>query len=316
MTTGLITKNQPKRAARPFLKWVGGKNLLINELISRFPQNIKDTGKIKRYVEPFVGGGALFFYLMNNFKIEKSFLFDINRELIVGFKVIKNNPSELINELKIIENRYVRREVVNRKKMYYQIREKYNKQMLKFNFTDYTDNWVERAAYLIFLNKTCYNGLFRQNSKGKFNVPSGRYKNPTICDEVNILEVSKVLKNTKIVCGDFERAKRHITKNSMVYFDPPYRPISSTSNFTGYFKDDFNNEDQIRLAEYFKKMNKKGAYLLLSNSDPKNYNVDDDYFDDLYSGFNIERVTAKRVINCNAEKRGEVKELIIRNYDA
>ena len=315
-TESIPRNTQLKTEARPFLKWAGGKSQLLKDLTSRLPAEIKASGRIARYVEPFVGGGAFFFHLINNFRIDKSFLFDINRELIIGYKVIKKNPEELIGKLTRIQNKYLRRKDSNREKMYYQMRDKYNKQIYKFNFSEYSECWIERASLLIFLNKTCYNGLFRQNQKGEFNVPFGRYKNPNICDSHNIIEVSKVLQKTEIICGDFKKSKKYIRKNSLVYFDPPYRPISNTSHFTGYFKDSFNNNDQKRLANLYKQMDKKGAYLLLSNSDPKNFNTDDNFFDDLYSEFIIERVAAKRFINCDADKRGEISELIIRNYNA
>ena len=194
------------------------------------------------------------------------------------------------------------------------IREKYNRQAERFSFEEYNEDWVKRASYLIFLNKTCFNGLFRQNKKGQFNVPHGRYKNPNICDSENIMEVNKALKNTEVLCGDFTETEDFIKKNSLVYFDPPYRPLNSTSSFTGYFKEGFDDYDQQRLAAFFKSMDTKGAYLILSNSDPRNHNEYDDFFDKLYEGYNIERVKANRHINCDGNKRGQINELIIRNY--
>ena len=186
--------------------------------------------------------------------------------------------------------------------------------MNDFDYDNYSNEWIERTSHLIFLNKTCFNGLFRQNMKGEFNVPFGRYKNPKICNEKNIIEVNKALGNTEIFCGDFSEASEYIKKESFVYLDPPYRPLNKTSNFTTYSKDGFIDEDQTKLAEFFEDMNKRGAYLMLSNSDPKNENPHDEFFDALYKDYNIERVTAKRHINCNASKRGEINELIITNY--
>lgn len=306
--------NQKTLNAKPFLKWAGGKTQLLEELISRFPKELKEKNKIERYVEPFVGGGAMFFFLKNNFEIEKSFLFDINRELIIGYKVIKRDAKELIKKLKKFEKKYFNKSEKERKDFYYKIRDSYNKQMVKFNYNKYSYEWIKRTVYLIFLNKTCYNGLFRQNRKGEFNVPFGRYKNPKICDERNIIAVQKALKNTKIFCDDFSIAEKHIDENTFVYMDPPYRPINKTSSFTSYAKEDFDENDQKRLAEFFKEMYRRGANLMLSNSDPKNENPEDNFFDDLYSESRIERVPAKRFINCNASRRGEIKELIVYNY--
>jgi len=199
-------------------------------------------------------------------------------------------------------------------KIFYKIRDAYNEQMEHFDYENYNMEWIERTKYLIFLNKTCFNGLFRQNSKGKFNVPFGRYKNPKICDRENIIEVHKVLKDTRVFCNDFTESGKYIREGSFVYFDPPYRPLNKTSNFTSYSKDGFNDEDQKRLADFFEEQDKKGAYLLLSNSDPKNEDHDDDFFDNLYKNYYIERISAKRYINRDASKRGEINEIIVRNY--
>lgn len=300
--------------AKPFLKWAGGKSQLIPELSSRLPKEITNSGKIDTYVEPFVGGGAFFFYLKSKFEIKTSYLFDINRELVVGYKTIQNNYKELILLLQEIESEYLQKDDDGRKEYFYNVREKYNKQILSFDYSNYNNKWIERASYLIFLNRTCFNGLFRQNSKGEFNVPCGKYKNPTICDKNNLKKVNSALQNTEIICGDFSESSNYVIKNSLVYFDPPYRPLTTTSSFTSYSKEDFGEEDQIRLAHYFKELDKRGAYLILSNSDPKNEDPNDDFFDILFKDFFIERVNAKRSINCDPKKRGEIKELIIRNF--
>lgn len=308
------SKSQKTLNAKPFLKWAGGKTQLLEELISRFPKELKEGGKIDKYVEPFVGGGAMFFFLKNNFEIRKSFLFDINRELIIGYKVIKRNVKELIDKLEKIEKKYFEKSEKERKDFYYEIRDAYNKQMINFNYKKYSGDWIDRAVYLMFLNKTCYNGLFRQNKKGEFNVPFGRYKKPKICDKKNIKSVQKALKNTKVFCDDFSASEKYIDEDTFVYMDPPYRPINKTSSFTSYAKEDFDENDQKRLARFFQEMYRRGANLMLSNSDPKNENPEDDFFDNLYSGSCIERVPAKRFINCNASKRGEINELVIWSY--
>lgn len=300
--------------AKPFLKWAGGKKQLLKEFQKLLPKEILENKKIDNYVEPFVGAGALFFYLKNNYNIKNSVLIDINKELIISFKVIQENYKNLINELHLLEDNYLSKTENQRKEYYYQIRSAYNTQMNDFDYDNYNDSWVCRAKYLIFLNKTGFNGLFRQNKRGEFNVPMGRYVNPTICDEKNLIATHKALKNTKIICGDFTLAETYIKENSFVYFDPPYKPLSKTSNFTTYSKSGFNDDDQYRLAEFFRKMDDKGAFLMLSNSDPKNNNPNDDFFEKLYTGFEVIRVPAKRFINCNTSKRGLLNELIIRNY--
>ncbi|NLO26063.1 MAG: DNA adenine methylase [Clostridiales bacterium] len=300
--------------AKPFMKWAGGKTQLLDELDARLPESIVKEGTIESYVEPFVGGGALFFFLKRKYLVKKAYLSDINKEIMLGYKVIKYNPEGLISELERIQKEYLDRDNERRKEYYYSIRNIYNKQMQGFDYENYANSWIKRASYLIFLNKTCFNGLFRQNKKGEFNVPHGRYKSPNICDWRNINEVHKALRDTKIFCGDFTKAEKFIQMNSLVYFDPPYRPLNTSSGFTSYSKEGFEEEDQKRLADFFRAMDRKGAFLLLSNSDPRNNDRHDDFFDKLYDGFKIERVKANRHINCDAGKRGRVNELIIKNY--
>jgi len=300
--------------AKPFLKWAGGKTQLLESFNDRLPDKIKKSRVIDSYIEPFVGGGAMFFYLKRNFKVKESYLFDINKELIIGYNAIKNNHKELIDELCSIEDPFLEKSQEERNEFYYLMRDEYNTQMHDFDYENYNEDWIERAKYLIFLNKTCFNGLFRQNSKGEFNVPFGRYKRPTICDKSSLEEVNNTLKNTEIFCADFNESGGYVKKGSFVYFDPPYRPLNKTSTFTSYSKDGFSDEDQIRLVDFFKELDNEDAYLMLSNSDPKNENPDDEFFDELYNGYNIERVPAKRFINCDASKRGAINEIIVRNY--
>ncbi len=301
--------------AKPFLKWAGGKTQLLDELYKRLPQSLLQSGEIKRYVEPFVGGGALFFFLKRKFKVKEAFLMDVNKELIIGYKVIQRNVNELISELSKLQEIYIKLSEEIRKDFYYRIRDEYNKQKEDFDYSSYNFDWIKRAAYLIFLNKTCFNGLYRLNKRGEFNVPFGKYKNPVICDAVNLIEVNKALMDVEVICADFEESKKYIEQNTLVYLDPPYRPLNSTSNFTTYNEEGFDDYDQIRLANFFREMDNLGAFLMLSNSDPKNEDPDDDFFDSLYEGFVIERVKAKRCINSNADKRGDIKEIIIRNYE-
>ncbi len=300
--------------ARPFLKWAGGKKQLLDEFYKRFPDEMK-MGKIQRYVEPFVGGGAVFFFVATKFRIKECHIFDINEELFLTYNVVKNDVDELVEALKALESEFFALNT-GRGSYYYRIREQFNKSKNELNFNKYNHNWIERAAQVIFLNRTCFNGLFRVNSNGEFNVPYGRYKNPSILNEENLRNVSKLLENTEIHLGDFANCEPLVDSHTFVYLDPPYRPLNQTSSFTSYYKSNFNDKDHKRLAEFYKVLDKKGAKLMLSNSDPKNENSDDDFFEELYSGFRIERVPARRMINCNGAKRGAIDELVIINYNA
>jgi len=194
------------------------------------------------------------------------------------------------------------------------VRDSFNKKKPEINFQIYDAEWVTRAAQSIFLNRTCFNGLFRMNRKGEFNVPFGRYKNPRILDKDNLNDVAALLKTTTILLADFTRCKKFVDKTTFVYLDPPYRPLNDTSSFTSYAKDGFSDTDQRRLAGFFKELDKKGAKIMLSNSDPRNENTEDSFFDELYAYYTIERVPAKRSINCNGDRRGNINELIITNY--
>lgn len=299
--------------AKPFLKWAGGKTQLINEIETRLPQDIKKTRKIKKYFEPFLGGGAVFFYLKCNYKMKKAYLYDINKELILVYQTVKNDYENLINELEYIEEKFIPLEHADRKDFYLNIRKKFNESLQEFEFEKYSDEFVTRASYTIFLNKTCFNGLFRVNKKGEFNVPMGKYKNPKICDHHNLQQCSDALKTAKIYNSSFKKSEELIDENSLVYLDPPYRPINKTSHFTSYSEHEFMDKEQKELAEYFERISKK-ANAILSNSDPKNEDESDNFFDDLYSNFRIDRVLAKRFINSNASKRGAINEIIVTNY--
>jgi len=294
--------------ARPFLKWAGGKGQLINQIKEFLPYEIVATKRIDKYFEPFLGGGAVFFWLSKEYQIKKSYLYDINPEIVSAFQTVRDSVSQLISKLKKLQNDYISLSKRNRENFYYDCRDAYNK-LTKSNRP------IDKTALLIFLNKTGFNGLFRVNSQGQFNVPFGRYENPTICDGGNLLAVSEALENAEIECKDFRHSLGKADKNSLVYFDPPYRPISKTASFTGYIKDGFNDQDQHDLKEACDKLSKKGAKVILSNSDPKNIDVDDNFFDDLFKrNYKIKRLQATRMINCNAEKRGMIKEILVMNY--
>ncbi|WP_319578896.1 DNA adenine methylase [uncultured Methanospirillum sp.] len=305
--------NQEKGPAKPFFKWAGGKNQLLQEFDSRFPYELR-TGILDRYVEPFIGGGAVLFYLVQHFPIKESFICDVNEELILTYSVVKKDVKALISLLSHYQERYDILDENERSFMYYEVRDELNEKRRDIDFSIYETKWIERAAQLLFLNKTCFNGLFRLNSKGGFNVPFGRYKNPKIANESNLLKVSKLLSQTTILLGDFSICQEYVDDRTFVYLDPPYRPLNQTSSFTSYSKEGFSELDQIRLSKFFAVIDKIGAKAMLSNSDPKNENPTDHFFDDLYKPYLINRVMAKRSINSVGGKRGEISEIIVMNY--
>jgi DNA adenine methylase len=309
----MVKPPKPVPAARPFLKWAGGKTQLLNEFYKRLPTDMQGT-KITRYVEPFIGGGAVFFNLNQRFSFEQSHICDANEELILAYRVIQKSVKKLVSELEILKSDYFSRSDEKREKFYYEVRDAFNQKLPEIDFHKSTTGGIERTAQIIFLNRTCFNGLFRVNRKGEFNVPFGRYKNPDILNEDNLKDVAKVLKRTEILLGDFTQCREFVNDHTFVYFDPPYRPLNQTSSFTSYSKNGFYDKDQVRLVDFFKELDKKGAKVMLSNSDPKNANPDDSFFDDLFSEYYIERVPATRKINCNGSRRGSINELIITNY--
>ena len=292
-----------KGTVKPFLKWAGGKGQLIDEIEKFYPFD----KKINKYAEPFIGGGAVLFDILNKYELEKIYISDVNKELVNCYVAIKENVHELIKKLKKLEDEFLVRGE-DRKIYYYEKREKFNKLKLENN-----NEKINRAALMIFLNRTCFNGLYRVNKKGLFNVPMGDYKNPKICDEENLIKISKKLKNVEIIYGDYKKSYDFIDENTFVYFDPPYRPLNQTSSFTSYTEYIFGDKEQIELSEYFRILNKKGAKLLLSNSDPKNVDINDEFFDNLYKEFDIKRIEASRAINSKGEKRGKVTEVLISN---
>lgn len=297
---------------RPFLKWAGGKTQLLHNFRKLYPRELKE-GKIDTYIEPFTGSGAVFFDITNLFSIKNLILSDINPNLILTWKVIRKNPDKLIAELKKMEGIYLNYNTEQRKSYFYQVREIFNETTVN-DTTPLSRPEIEHAAQMIFLNRTCFNGLYRVNSKGLFNTPAGNYRNPLICDEKNLLAVSSLLSRTEIHSLDFTDTVKFVNDKTFVYFDPPYRPISKSASFNSYSQNGFSDAEQHKLARLFSQMNEKGAKLMLSNSDPKNTNPDDDFFDNLYKDFCIRRIPAKRMINSNAAKRGPVNEVIITNY--
>lgn len=302
-------------AAKPFLKWAGGKGQLLRQLELYYPQRLRQ-GEIKKYVEPFVGGGAVFFELAQRFEFEDIVLNDINKELMISYQVIRDNPDILITKLAALEKKYISKNKEQREEMFYEKREQYNRAKKSISFNKPSSKWYEVVSKMIFLNKTCFNGLYRLNSKEEFNVPFGDYVNPTICDKIILKSVSKTLQNVELTCCDFEQLTDYIDSDTFVYFDPPYRPISGTSSFTRYHRSPFNDDSQNRLANWYKKLhNEKKALLMLSNSDPTNINANDKFFINLYGEFSIEKVRASRAINSKASNRGAINELLILNEE-
>jgi len=313
-TTYFLNSVEASTIAKPFLKWAGGKGQLIETLDNLFPAQMR-SGEIKKYAEPFIGGGALFFHVAQNYpQIEEFFISDVNPELILVYKTIQRDVEGLISQLETLEMNYHALSDLKQKLFFYEQRIYFNENLSVVDLKKFNSSWIMRAATLIFLNRTCFNGLFRVNLKGEFNVPFGDHNNPKICDAANLRSVSLLLQKAEIECGDFEASKNFVDDNTFVYFDPPYRPLSKTASFNSYSKFEFGDDSQKRLAEYFASLSNKGAKLMLSNSEPQNENPDDHFFEELYKGFNIERVYAARNINSGSSKRGKIKELVITNY--
>jgi DNA adenine methylase len=292
------------KQAKPFLKWAGGKTQLLDDIENKFPYKKNDTFS---FIEPFVGSGAVLFWVLNNFpNLESAVINDINNDLTNTYKTIKSNVSDLVIVLRGYESEYHSlSEQAEAKKEYY-----YDKRKL---FNTRESEQIIQTALFIFLNRTCFNGLFRVNKKNGFNVPIGSYKKPMICDESNLLSASKLLQKVEILSGDFEQTIDYANKGTVFYFDPPYKPLSETSSFNSYAKVEFNDNEQIRLKEFCDKLDSLGCEWILSNSDVKGKNPNDNFFDDLFSGYQINRVLARRSINAYADKRGQLTELLISN---
>lgn len=305
---GRVTRFEPPAdmTVKPFLKWAGGKSQILDSIRSKYPSGLGTT--ITKYAEPFVGGGAVLFDILGRYKMNEVYISDINRELIQTYISIRDNIDEMICSLHAIEKRYLGSNDDMRKDIYYSARDRFN--VLKSMGIES----VELASLFIFLNRTCFNGLYRVNSHGAFNVPQGSYKNPTICDEYNLQAVSKKLQSVTIVCADYKESREFIDSNSYVYFDPPYRPLTTTANFTSYTENVFGDKEQTELAMFIDELSEKGSFVVASNSDPKNTDNGDDFFDILYRKYKISRISANRMINSAASGRGKINELLIANY--
>ncbi|MBR4786483.1 MAG: DNA adenine methylase [Bacteroidales bacterium] len=293
------------KEAKPFVKWAGGKRQLI-PTIDEFVAVANGKVAIDTYVEPFVGGGAVLFWILSNYdQIKRVVINDINVDLMTAYQVVRDAPEDLIEALAKLQSKYYSIKVDERMVFFNQVRDAYNKKEL---------DSVENTSYFIFLNRTCFNGLYRVNRKGLYNVPFGKYVSPRICDETNIYACSRLLQKVEILCGDYSQTIGYANQHSLYYFDPPYKPLSMTSNFTAYSTTAYNDEEQIRLSAFCQKIDEAGSLFLLSNSDVSQVDHGNCFFDDLYRDFNIHRVRARRMINSVASKRGDVSELLICNF--
>ena len=292
------------KTAKPFIKWAGGKSQLLSEIRSKYPVTIE------KYCEPFVGGGAVLFDVLSNYSPQEVLINDINAELINTYRQIKVNCEPLISQLYDLQDKYKSLSDEQRKALFFEKRERFNS--LKINGN--ADENLEKAALFIFINKTCFNGLYRVNSKGLFNVPFNNAKNPLISDEENLRACSEVLQNVEMTVGDYSLCESFIDDNTFVYIDPPYRPLTQTAAFTSYSENDFSDIQQVELEMFVERISRKGARVVASNSDPKNVNIEDNFFDDLYSKFKIERIFASRAINSKGNGRGKISELLVANF--
>ena len=294
--------------AKPFLKWAGGKRQLIPAITKALPHNFSRL-KNAVYVEPFIGGGAVLFYIMQAYpNIKQAIINDVNPDLTTAYQTVKTRPAELIKELAIIQKQYFLLTDEEARRTFF------DERRAEFNSRNLSE--LRNTVLLIFLNRTCFNGLYRVNSKNKFNVPFGKYEKPLICDPATITADSELLQRVKILCGDFSQTISHVDGEAFFYFDPPYKALSDTATFTNYSPDGFNDAAQERLARFCRSLDHSGHTWLLSNSDLKNTDETDTYFDRLYKGFSVSRVKAKRNINSNGALRGEISEILVSNYHA
>ncbi len=292
--------------AKPFIKWVGGKGQLIEQLEAMLPADF-DNWDNATYIEPFVGGGAMLYYMLQQHpNIKRAVINDINSDLITCYKTVRDNVEQLISALhEIQEQYYTLQDMEAKREMFIAVRERYNEKNL---------DPIENTTKFFFLNRTCFNGLYRVNKKGLFNVPFGKYMQPQICDAETLRADSDLLKRVIILEGDFENTLNYAQEKSLFYFDPPYRPLSDTSSFNDYTKEAFNDDSQVRLKEFCDQVVAAGHCFMLSNSDCKGKNETGNFFDVLYADYYIDRVLASRNVNANGAKRGKISELLIHNY--
>lgn len=292
--------------AKPFVKWVGGKGQLISQLVDLLPSDFAQWQDVT-YIEPFVGGGAFFFHMLRHYgNITRAVINDVNPDLIKCYSVVKEQPDKLIQALEEIQAEYYALpDEPKRQQFFLEKRAEFNTKNLPP---------LDNSKLFIFLNRTCFNGLYRVNKKGLFNVPFGKYVRPTICDKETIMADSRLLQRVEILNGDYSATLDKAEGKTLFYFDPPYRPLSSTSSFNDYTKDSFNDDEQRRLKEFCDRIHTAGHFFMLSNSDCLAKDGKDRFFDDLYAAYSIERVWASRSVNANPAKRGKLTEILVRNF--
>lgn len=295
--------------AKPFLKWVGGKTQLLAQFERLLPSPLR-SGLVKNYFEPFLGGGAMLFDLLSRFGPLEVCASDLNPDLINCYRAIQSDVDALIERLGPMSERYLAARPNQRRTMFYRVRDEFNTTAGSRELS------VERAAQLLFLNKTCFNGLYRVNRQGRFNTPSGVWKqtNPRILDAENLRAVSAALETVRLECCAYSEMESRIAAGDFVYFDPPYRPLTSTAQFESYTAGGFGDEQQRELAACFNRLAQRGVMVMLSNSDPRSSNPDDDFFDVLYRDFTIHRVQATRMVNARATGRGRISEIVVTNW--
>ena len=292
--------------AKPFIKWVGGKSQLIEQLEALLPADF-DRWENVTYIEPFVGGGAMLFHMLQSHSnIKAAIINDINEDLTTCYRVVRDMPSELVKSLQEIQKEYYSLKSEDLRKQFYLL--------MRSEFNSKPQESIRNTTLFFFLNRTCFNGLYRVNKSGLFNVPFGRYETPTICDPVTIYADSELLQNVEIMTGDYQQTFDKAHGRTLFYFDPPYRPLSNTSSFNDYAKEAFNDMAQERLKRFCDRIESAGYSFMLSNSDCFNTPLKDRFFEDLYLEYIIERVWATRNVNANPLKRGKLQEILVHNY--
>ncbi len=300
----MVSKIATENAAHPYVKWAGGKSQLLSQFQFCYPPELAN-GQITRYVEPFVGSGAVLFDVASRFALNDLIIIDRNPRLMLTYEVIQRDVEALIDRLEALQAQCWAADSEARRGLFYAIREAYNRR---------SASAVEQAAQLIFLNRTCFNGLYRVNSHGNFNVPMGRYRQPRIAHPDNLRNVHEVLKRVTLLVGDYHLAADYVNTETFIYCDPPYRPLTRTAYFTAYSDEAFTDQHQIELATFARSAGDAGARVMLSNADPHNIDPTDDFFDDLYHDFHIVRLPARRSINSRGNRRRPIHELVITNY--
>ncbi len=297
-----------RQVPKPILKWAGGKTQLLGDISHAYPPGFGNT--IRRYAEPFVGGGAVLFDILSKYELDEVYISDVNAELINMYLMVRDQPESLIAMLGTYQKEYLSLDADARKKYYYERRTDFNHLIQSGE----SKKGIKSAALFIFLNRTCFNGLYRANRQGLFNVPQGNQANPLICHAENIRAVSAALSDVQIVCGDYTASRGFIDAHTLVYLDPPYRPLKGRDSFISYTEVEFDDSCQKELAGFIEEIGACGAYIILSNSDPKNVDPEDDFFEELYADYDVQRIDAKRKINSVANDRGYIKELLIKNF--